>query len=92
MAGRKNVKAGGWPSWDLEQISPETNISENVVALSERKIKHIPACMQHILLVAAHLGFHFEFDVLETVFFESKSSAEEANIELMDDAKLCCQK
>jgi hypothetical protein len=43
--------------------------------------------MQHDLLVAAHLCFHFEFDVLETVFFESKSSAEEANIELMDDAK-----
>lgn len=57
-------------SWDIGRIMAETNVSDNVVTLLERKIKHLPKALQLILEVAAYLGFSFEFNVLETVMFE----------------------
>jgi len=66
----KSETTGEW-TWDIDKIVAETNVSDNVAALLERKIKDLPIRLQLILQVAAHLGFCFEVAVLETVLFET---------------------
>lgn len=76
----KDDETDQW-KWDVEKIAAETDVSDNVALIVERKIKDLPKRLQIILHVAAHLGFRFDVDVLDTVLFETIETRQDVAID-----------
>lgn len=54
-------------SWDLNQIQAETNVSSNVVAIMCSRIERLDPDTQHMLQLAACLGFRFDAQILTRI-------------------------
>jgi predicted ATPase len=66
-----NRKDGSW-TWDEYQIVRKTNVSDNLAAILETKVKSLPEQVRSILQIASFIGHDFPTVALVTILFEEQ--------------------
>jgi predicted ATPase len=64
-----NRKDGSW-IWDEHQIVRKTNVSDNLAAILETKVRSLPEQVRSILQIASFIGHDFPTLALVTIVFE----------------------
>jgi predicted ATPase len=67
------AKNGEW-SWDESQIMQLTSVSENLAAILESRVQHLPEQIRTILQMASFIGHTFPVVILITIIFEEQDT------------------
>jgi predicted ATPase len=65
------TKDGSW-TWDEHRLVRKTNVSDNLTAILETKVRSLPEQVRSILQIASFIGHDFPTAVLVTIVFEEQ--------------------